>query len=187
MRKNARGIVLAIAGVAILIAMSIAMAGCGDEQKPTTVTPENRGIGGPVPSQVDDGTTESTGSAGKTAATGKSNSGASGGSEPAQGAAGAPPKQVTVDPGGTANASKGKTSKLTARTFTIIKLLKGDRARLRIKSDVKDVLHIYGYEKMVPLPAGKVVSYSFKANRDGLFVMQFKQQGINVGELRVSP
>jgi hypothetical protein len=183
---------LAIAGAAILMALGLALTGCGnDSDKPATVTPENRGIGGAVPSQLDEGST----SDGSTAASGKggkstgdvSGVSASTGATASQGGAGQPPKQVTIDPGGLANASKGKTSKLSARTFTIIKVLKGDRVKLSAKSDVADTLHVYGYEHKVPLPAGKTVKYSFKANKDGLFVIQFDKQGINVGELRVSP
>lgn len=191
MSKNAREFVVAAAAAAIVMAMALALTGCGnDSDKPATVTPENRGIGGPVPSQVDDG---SSGSTGKSGSSSGKNGGApagvsaSTGATASQGGAGQPPKQVTVDPGGTANASHGKTSSLTARTFTIIKVLKGERVRLRAKSAVDDTLHVYGYEKKVPLPAGKTVKYSFKASRDGLFVIQFEKQGLNVGELRVSP
>jgi len=66
-------------------------------------------------------------------------------------------------------------------------VVQGKKVKLRAVSNQDDTLIIYGYNYKIPLKANKPKSYSFKAKKAGIFVMQFQKQNVEVGELRVSP
>lgn len=68
-----------------------------------------------------------------------------------------------------------------------ISVEKGDIVRFRARSKTADELHIHGYDLYVRLPAGKTVSYRFKATLDGIFEIELHGSGERVAELRVSP
>jgi hypothetical protein len=68
-----------------------------------------------------------------------------------------------------------------------IELTKGDQARLVVRSDVADEIHVHGYDLMKDVPAGGRVSFSFPANIEGVFEIELEGRKEQIAELRVNP
>jgi FtsP/CotA-like multicopper oxidase with cupredoxin domain len=68
-----------------------------------------------------------------------------------------------------------------------IELTKGDRARIVVRSDVADEIHVHGYDLKKDVPAGGRVSFSFPANIEGIFEIELEGRKEQIAELRVNP
>jgi hypothetical protein len=87
------------------------------------------------------------------------------------------PRPRAVDPG----------PLLTGEKVVKIEVDKGDTVRFRARSPQDDEVHVHGYDLKKDLPAGKTVSMSFKATIDGIFEIEFEEQGKQIASLRVNP
>jgi hypothetical protein len=83
----------------------------------------------------------------------------------------------TVDPG----------PLLTGDKVVKIEVDKGDTVRFRARSPQDDEIHVHGYDLKKDLSANQTVSMSFKATIDGIFVIEFENQGKQIASLRVNP
>jgi plastocyanin len=88
-----------------------------------------------------------------------------------------PARQRAVDPG----------PLLTGEKVVKIEVNKGDTVRFRARSPQDDEVHVHGYDLKKDLPANQTVSMSFKATIDGIFEIEFEEQGKQTAELRVDP
>jgi hypothetical protein len=175
LNKNTRW-ALAILGVAILIAAAVFIS-TSDDNTPAT----EQGGSTPATSEPND---EPTGPSDAPTSGGSTGGTTGGGSEPDSGTGGAKPDDNGT---GGAKVSTQQGPLLVAGKVTNIKASKGDTVYLRARSKEPDHLHIHGYDYSVDLPAGKTVSYKFKADIDGAFEIEFERQGLQVAELKVSP
>ncbi|MFI5804201.1 hypothetical protein [Streptomyces sp. NPDC051561] len=66
-----------------------------------------------------------------------------------------------------------------------VELKKGQRLELSVVSDKADTLHIHGYDRKMELPAGKRVTYSFVADRTGLFEVETHGSDLLLTQLAV--
>lgn len=64
---------------------------------------------------------------------------------------------------------------------------KGERVRFRVRSDVKDHIHVHGYDKFKDVAAGGSVSFSFPASIDGRFEVELEDRGVEIAQLEVQP
>ena len=62
---------------------------------------------------------------------------------------------------------------------------KGDRVTLRVTSDRADTLHVHGYDRELPLPAGKPATLTLTADRTGLFEVETHESGLLLTQLVV--
>ncbi len=76
---------------------------------------------------------------------------------------------------------------LTGEKVVKIEVNKGDTVRFRARSPVDDEVHVHGYDLKKDLPANRTVSMSFKATIDGIFEIEFEEQGKQIASLRVNP
>jgi hypothetical protein len=83
----------------------------------------------------------------------------------------------TVDPG----------PLLTGAKVVKLEVNKGDTVRFRVRSPQDDEVHVHGYDLKKDLPANQIVSMSFKATIDGIFEIEFEEQGKQIASLRVNP
>src|SRR3954447_24661075 len=88
-----------------------------------------------------------------------------------------PTPTPTVDPG----------PLLTGDKVVKIKVDKGDTVRFRARSPQDDEIHVHGYDLKKDLTANQTASMSFKATIDGIFVIEFENQGKQIASLRVNP
>jgi hypothetical protein len=88
-----------------------------------------------------------------------------------------PTPTPTVDPG----------PLLTGDKVVKIEVDKGDTVRFRARSPQDDEVHVHGYDLKKDLPANQTVSMSFKATIDGIFEIEFEEQGKQIASLRVNP
>jgi hypothetical protein len=63
----------------------------------------------------------------------------------------------------------------------------GDRIRFKVDSDVADEIHVHGYDLMKDVPAGGTVSFSFRAEIEGIFEVELEGRKEQIAELRVNP
>jgi hypothetical protein len=68
-----------------------------------------------------------------------------------------------------------------------ITVIKGDRVRFRVNSDVSDEIHVHGYDFHKDVKAGGNVSFSFPAKIDGEFVVELESRGEQIASLVVNP
>ena len=76
---------------------------------------------------------------------------------------------------------------LTGEKVVKIEVNKGDTVRFRARSPQDDEVHVHGYDLKKDLPANTTVSMSFKATIDGIFEIEFENQGKQIASLRVNP
>src|SRR4051812_43154165 len=76
---------------------------------------------------------------------------------------------------------------LTGDKVVKIEVGKGDTVRFRVRSPQADEVHVHGYDLKKDLPANQTVSMSFKATIDGIFEIEFEEQGKQIASLRVNP
>jgi hypothetical protein len=67
-----------------------------------------------------------------------------------------------------------------------IKIARGTRLELILNSNVPDKLHVYGYEKVVPVQAGYPLTLTFVADRSGLFNVALDKAHLQLCQLRVA-
>src|SRR5262245_16274441 len=84
------------------------------------------------------------------------------------------PRPRAVDPGPLRSAGK----------VVKIEVDKGDTVRFRARSPVDDEVHVHGYDLKKDAPANQTVSMSFKATIDGIFEIEFEEQGKQIASLR---
>ena len=92
-------------------------------------------------------------------------------------ATGTPTPTPTVDPG----------PLLTGAKVVKIEVDKGDTVRFRARSPQDDEIHVHGYNLKKDAPANQTISMSFKATIDGIFEIEFEEQGKQIASLRVNP
>ncbi|MEU6659200.1 hypothetical protein [Streptomyces sp. NPDC046821] len=66
-----------------------------------------------------------------------------------------------------------------------VELKKGQRIRLSVTSDRADTLHLHGYDKEVPLPAGRAGTLTLTLDRTGLFEVETHESGLVLTQLVV--
>jgi FtsP/CotA-like multicopper oxidase with cupredoxin domain len=100
----------------------------------------------------------------------------------------------TTTPGGTETATPTPRPQarpagplLTGEKVVKIEVKKGDTVRFRARSPQDDEVHVHGYDLKKDLPANQTVSMSFKATIDGIFEIEFEEQGKQIASLRVNP
>ncbi|MFJ2740769.1 hypothetical protein ACIO3O_13970 [Streptomyces sp. NPDC087440] len=75
----------------------------------------------------------------------------------------------------------GKVSPAPGRT----ELKRGERVALRVTSDRDDTLHVHGYDKELPLPAGREAALVLTVDRSGLFEVETHESGLVLTQLLV--
>jgi FtsP/CotA-like multicopper oxidase with cupredoxin domain len=69
-----------------------------------------------------------------------------------------------------------------------ITVKKGGRAAIQVSSpDTSDEIHLHGYDLKRNLKAGGKVRFVFKANADGIYVIELEGSGTQIGQLVVNP
>ena len=63
----------------------------------------------------------------------------------------------------------------------------GDQVRFEVTSTVDDAMHVHGYEKHLPLPAGEPQLLEFTADRVGQHMLELHGSELDVGTLEVYP
>lgn len=66
-----------------------------------------------------------------------------------------------------------------------VELKKGERLTLRVTSDRADTLHVHGYDRELPLPAGTPASLTLTVDRTGLFEVETHESGLVLTQLVV--
>jgi heme/copper-type cytochrome/quinol oxidase subunit 2 len=65
---------------------------------------------------------------------------------------------------------------------------KGDRVAIQVSSpDTSDEIHLHGYNLKRNLKGGGLVRFDFKANADGIYVIELEGSGTQIGQLVVNP
>jgi hypothetical protein len=154
MRKKHSGRALAIA---CLLAVSLLVAGCGDDDStPTTPT-------------QDQATTATGGSGG-----GDQQANGGKGDKPA----GEPDADVpTIDVVG--GQPEGGVQELSFD--------EGDDIRFIVKSDVADEVHLHGYDVMMDVEAGGQVEFDVPATITGVFEVELEESVVPLAEITVNP
>jgi hypothetical protein len=68
-----------------------------------------------------------------------------------------------------------------------IKVNKGDRLVIVVKSDTADEIHVHGYDFMKDVNAGGSVRFPFKATIDGSFEIELEGRKQQIAQLTVEP
>jgi hypothetical protein len=66
-----------------------------------------------------------------------------------------------------------------------LEFTKGQRIRLKVTSDRADTLHVHGYDKELPLPAGRAAALTLTLDRTGLFEVETHESGLLLTQLVV--
>ncbi|MER8044114.1 hypothetical protein [Streptomyces sp. NPDC094032] len=66
-----------------------------------------------------------------------------------------------------------------------VELKKGERLTLQVTSDRADTLHVHGYDRELPLPAGKPATLTLTLDRTGLFEVETHESGLVLTQLVV--
>jgi hypothetical protein len=66
-----------------------------------------------------------------------------------------------------------------------IPVARGSTVRITVTSDIKDELHVHGYELKLALPAGSPASTDFRADKDGLFEVETHDSNLVLFQLLV--
>jgi hypothetical protein len=64
---------------------------------------------------------------------------------------------------------------------------KGERIRFKVESDVRDEVHVHGYDIMKDVKAGGSVSFDFPATIEGVFEAELEGRKEQIVELTVNP
>jgi hypothetical protein len=64
---------------------------------------------------------------------------------------------------------------------------KGDTIRLQIHSDTADEIHIHGYDLHKDVAKAGIVSFTFPASIEGVFVIELEQHKQQIASLKVTP
>ncbi|MBJ7353687.1 MAG: hypothetical protein JHC98_02585 [Thermoleophilaceae bacterium] len=199
MSKNTRW-ALAIVGVVIIIVGAIVI-GTGKDNTDAVQPPSEQ-------STTETGATQSTGTTPATGSTGSGGGTTNGGSgtDDGSGSGGASPSDSGENSGGSSpdidndDSSGGAKAKVGSNGVVspilsdvkvqTVKVDKGEKVMIRGLSDSSGEMHVHGYDKEVPLKAGRIARVTFTANIDGEFAIEFHLSNgghLDVGTLRVSP
>jgi FtsP/CotA-like multicopper oxidase with cupredoxin domain len=63
----------------------------------------------------------------------------------------------------------------------------GQTVRFRVRNDVKEEVHVHGYNIKKDLEPGKTVTVSFKATITGIFEIELEGSGMLLAQLKVVP
>lgn len=63
----------------------------------------------------------------------------------------------------------------------------GDRVRFKVTSDVRDEIHLHGYDISKEVKAGGSVTFDFAADIEGIFELELEERALPIGELQVNP
>ena len=88
-----------------------------------------------------------------------------------------PTPRPTVDPGPV----------LTGSSVEKLRYDKGETVRFQVKAPEDEEVHIHGYDIKKDVKAGQTAPVSFKATIDGIFEIEFEEQGKQIASLRVNP
>lgn len=104
-------------------------------------------------------------------------------------ALGASPSAPAPAPSPTPDSGRTVTLTVTGRSVqpppSRVELKKGDRVTLRVTSDRADTVHVHGYDRELPLPAGRPATLTFTADRTGLFEVETHESGLLLTQLVV--
>jgi hypothetical protein len=64
---------------------------------------------------------------------------------------------------------------------------RGELVSFSVHSPVADEVHIHGFDITKPLPANRIVPFTFKADIEGVFEVELHEAGVKIAELRISP
>ncbi|WP_330334948.1 cupredoxin domain-containing protein [Streptomyces sp. NBC_00536] len=93
----------------------------------------------------------------------------------------APDPAAAADRTVTIAVRAGKVTPAPGRT----ELKRGERVALRVTSDRADTLHVHGYDKELPLPAGQEATLVLTVDRTGLFEVETHESGLVLTQLLV--
>jgi hypothetical protein len=69
-----------------------------------------------------------------------------------------------------------------ALTFT-----QGDTVRFRVRSTTDEEVHVHGYDLKKDVRAGQTINFAFKADINGIFVIEFEKSATTIAQLKVVP
>lgn len=198
MSKNTRW-ALAIVGVVIIIVGAVVIGTGKDNtdavQKPSGQTTAETGASQSTASTPATGSTGSNSGGNSSGGSGGDDGSGSGGSSP--GNSGDNSGGASPDEGGDSGGAQAQTGAsgvispvLSASNVKTVKVDKGETVIIRGRSDSSGEMHVHGYDKEVPLKAGKIARVKIKATIDGEFAIEFHYADgghADVGTLRVSP
>jgi hypothetical protein len=64
---------------------------------------------------------------------------------------------------------------------------RGDQVRFRVESDIAEEVHVHGYDVIEDVTPGKVVSFGFPADIEGVFEVELEGSHTQIAELTVQP
>jgi type IV secretory pathway VirB10-like protein len=82
---------------------------------------------------------------------------------------------------------KPKPPLLTAANPHRLAFAKGDTVRFRVRHSAAEEVHLHGYDIAKDLPAGKTITFQFKADIEGIFEVELEHSGTPLGSVRVEP
>jgi plastocyanin len=82
---------------------------------------------------------------------------------------------------------KPKPQLLTAAKPRRLTFAKGDTVRFRVRHSAAEEVHLHGYDIAKDLPAGKTITFQFKADIEGIFEVELERSGTPLGSIRVDP
>lgn len=94
-------------------------------------------------------------------------------------------------PTATATAAPGRTLALTITGDSVqpppsrVEVTKGERITLQVTGDRADTVHVHGYDRELPLTAGRTATLTFTADRTGLFEVETHESGLVLTQLVV--
>jgi len=188
--KNTRW-ALALVGIVILIVAAVVIGSGSDSNTAIETDEPSTPVTGSTDETKPSDPTGGTGGGGAGddgSDTGGASPGDSGSQDGGDGTGGASPDDGESDSGGApVGTTRATAPLLRAGAVKTIKVKSGDTVYLRARSSVPEELHIHGYDLYVDVPAGKTVSYKFKADIDGVFEIEQHGNGEQVAVLKVTP
>ncbi|MFF7182303.1 hypothetical protein [Streptomyces sp. NPDC008121] len=110
---------------------------------------------------------------------------------PVQATAGFAPTTASTAPTAAPDPPAGRTVDIRVDGTSVqpppsrVSLKKGERLTLRVTSDRADTLHVHGYDRELPLPAGRPASLTLTVDRTGLFEVETHESGLVLTQLLV--
>ncbi|MFF0436000.1 hypothetical protein ACFYU9_27805 [Streptomyces sp. NPDC004327] len=104
---------------------------------------------------------------------------------------GAPDPSAPADPTTAPSPVVGRTVTITVTGDSVqpppsrVELTKGERLTLTVTSDRADTLHVHGYDRELPLPAGRAATLTLTLDRTGLFEVETHESGLVLTQLVV--
>jgi hypothetical protein len=101
--------------------------------------------------------------------------------------------ETTTEQTTTPTAPDVKTLRVTLRDgrpaggIQHLSVRQGDRVQVRVASDVRDHVHVHGYDLMRDVAPGSPATIQFRATLTGRFEVELEDRGIPIAELEVRP